>query len=87
MAVAVACFIVLLIKWCVANHGFPISKINSNGPVQFFLYAVRVCRVGQEGRQGRAGQGRVGRGGQGKAGQGRAGEGRRVGRAGQGRVL
>jgi hypothetical protein len=30
----------LQIKWCVINRGFPISKINQNGPVQFFLYAV-----------------------------------------------
>jgi hypothetical protein len=30
----------LQIKWCVINQGFPINKINQNGPVQFFLYAV-----------------------------------------------
>lgn len=28
------------IKWCVINRGFPIHKVNQNGPVQFFLYAV-----------------------------------------------
>jgi hypothetical protein len=28
------------IKWCVINRGFPLNKINQNGPVQFFLYAV-----------------------------------------------
>jgi hypothetical protein len=32
--------LLLQIKWCVINRGFPISKINQNGPVQFFLYAV-----------------------------------------------
>ncbi|WIA22054.1 hypothetical protein OEZ85_004399 [Tetradesmus obliquus] len=43
--VAVACFIALLIKWCVENKGFPIAKINQNGPVQFFLYAVTIVVV------------------------------------------
>eukprot|EP00878_Enallax_costatus_P000995 GHUV01001127.1.p1 GENE.GHUV01001127.1~~GHUV01001127.1.p1 ORF type:complete len:1156 (+),score=304.08 GHUV01001127.1:371-3838(+) len=43
--VAVACFIALLIKWCVENRGFPIAKINQNGPVQFFLYAVTIVVV------------------------------------------
>eukprot|EP00879_Flechtneria_rotunda_P003828 GHRR01004068.1.p1 GENE.GHRR01004068.1~~GHRR01004068.1.p1 ORF type:complete len:993 (+),score=315.28 GHRR01004068.1:1703-4681(+) len=43
--VAVACFIALLIKWCVVNRGFPVSKINQNGPVQFFLYAVTIVVV------------------------------------------
>jgi hypothetical protein len=25
------------IKWCVVNRGFPLHKVNQNGPVQFFL--------------------------------------------------
>jgi hypothetical protein len=29
----------------VENKGFPISKINQNGPVQFFLYAVTIVVV------------------------------------------
>ena len=44
-SVAATCFIALLIKWCVVNRGFPISKINDNGPIQFFLYAVTVVVV------------------------------------------
>jgi hypothetical protein len=32
--VAATCFVALLIKWCVINRGFPLSKINDNGPVQ-----------------------------------------------------
>lgn len=27
------------------NRGFPVSKINQNGPVQFFLYAVTIVVV------------------------------------------
>lgn len=45
MAVAASCFIALLIKWCVENNGFPISKINDNGPIQFFLYSVTIIVV------------------------------------------
>lgn len=30
---------------CVENRGFPLSKINQNGPVQFFLYAVTIVVV------------------------------------------
>lgn len=30
---------------CVENRGFPIAKINQNGPVQFFLYAVTIVVV------------------------------------------
>jgi len=43
--VAVACFIAMLIKWCVENKGFPIKKINDHGPVQFFLYAITIIVV------------------------------------------
>ena len=32
--VAICCFVAQLIKWCVVNNGFPISKINTNGPIQ-----------------------------------------------------
>jgi hypothetical protein len=39
-SVAATCFIALLIQWCVVNRGFPLSKINDHGPVQFFLYSV-----------------------------------------------
>ncbi|GFR47750.1 hypothetical protein Agub_g9515 [Astrephomene gubernaculifera] len=44
-AVAVCCFIAQLIKWCVVNRGFPIKKINDNGPIQFFLYAITIIVV------------------------------------------
>jgi len=30
---------------CVENRGFPLNKINHNGPVQFFLYAVTIVVV------------------------------------------
>ena len=43
--VAIACFIALLIQWCVKNNGFPVSKINDHGPIQFFLYAVTIIVV------------------------------------------
>eukprot|EP00201_Polytomella_parva_P013237 CAMPEP_0175051854 /NCGR_PEP_ID=MMETSP0052_2-20121109/8038_1 /TAXON_ID=51329 ORGANISM="Polytomella parva, Strain SAG 63-3" /NCGR_SAMPLE_ID=MMETSP0052_2 /ASSEMBLY_ACC=CAM_ASM_000194 /LENGTH=685 /DNA_ID=CAMNT_0016316199 /DNA_START=75 /DNA_END=2128 /DNA_ORIENTATION=+ len=43
--VAFCCFIALLIKWCVQNHGFPIKQINDNGPVQFFLFGVTIIVV------------------------------------------
>ncbi|PNH11294.1 putative calcium-transporting ATPase 5, plasma membrane-type [Tetrabaena socialis] len=45
LAVAICCFCALLAKWCVVNKGFPIKKINTNGPVQFFLYAVTIIVV------------------------------------------
>ncbi len=32
-------------RWCVINRGFPINKINDNGPIQFFLYAVTIVVV------------------------------------------
>lgn len=44
-AVAVAVFIALMIMWCVKNNGFPVSKINDNGPIQFFLYAITIIVV------------------------------------------
>ena len=32
-------------RWCVANQGFPVSKINDHGPIQFFLYGVTIIVV------------------------------------------
>ena len=32
-------------RWCVVNKGFPVSKINDNGPIQFFLFAVTIIVV------------------------------------------
>lgn len=43
--VAVAAFIVLTIRWCVDNSGFPLDQINNNGPVQFFIYAITIVVV------------------------------------------
>ncbi|GFH16627.1 calcium-transporting ATPase, partial [Haematococcus lacustris] len=37
LGVAIACFIALLVKWCVENKGFPIKQINNNGPVQVLM--------------------------------------------------
>ncbi|KXZ55354.1 hypothetical protein GPECTOR_3g484 [Gonium pectorale] len=42
---AVILFIVLLVKWMIENRGFPIKKINDDGPVQFFLYCVTIVVV------------------------------------------
>lgn len=39
------CFSPLACRWCVKNNGFPISKINDHGPVQFFLYAITIIVV------------------------------------------
>ncbi|GIL84523.1 hypothetical protein Vretimale_14412 [Volvox reticuliferus] len=44
-AVAICCFAALLIKWCIINKGFPVKKINQNGPIQFFLYSVTIIVV------------------------------------------
>ncbi len=33
-------------RWCIVNKGFPISKVNDEGPVQFFLYAITIIVVG-----------------------------------------
>ncbi len=32
-------------RWCIINRGFPVNKINDNGPIQFFLYAVTIVVV------------------------------------------
>lgn len=45
VAVAVACFCSMLIKWCVDNKGFPIKQINNHGPIQFFLYGITIIVV------------------------------------------
>ncbi|KAG2496224.1 hypothetical protein HYH03_005822 [Edaphochlamys debaryana] len=42
---AVTLFVILMIIWMVENRGFPISKINKDGPVQFFLYCVTIVVV------------------------------------------
>ena len=34
-----------MFRWCVYHRGFPIKKINDNGPIQFFLYAVTIVVV------------------------------------------
>ncbi|KAG2500891.1 hypothetical protein HYH03_001650 [Edaphochlamys debaryana] len=44
-AVAICCFLALLIKWLVVNKGGDVKKINENGPVQFFLYSVTIIVV------------------------------------------
>lgn len=45
LIVAVLSFIVLLIRWMVDEGGFPISKVNEDGPIQFFLFAVTIVVV------------------------------------------
>eukprot|EP00891_Asterochloris_glomerata_P004702 jgi/Astpho2/4702/fgenesh1_pg.00067_%23_185_t len=42
--VAVVCFCVLLIRWCVANQGFPVDKIVT-GPLAFFIFGVTIVVV------------------------------------------
>ena len=42
--VAVICFVVLMIRWMVENHGFPISQFAS-GPLAFFIFAVTIIVV------------------------------------------
>eukprot|EP00798_Chlamydomonas_sp_ICE-L_P007258 gene7258-370_t len=44
-AVAVACFVVMLVKWVIEHRGFPLSKINDDGPVQFFMFSVTIVVV------------------------------------------
>jgi hypothetical protein len=43
--VAATCFVALLIKWCVINRGFPLSKINDNGPVQVRRAGGQYCNM------------------------------------------
>ncbi|DBA78916.1 TPA: hypothetical protein ACH3X1_008797 [Trebouxia sp. C0004] len=42
--VAVICFIVLLIRWCVEYHGFPVKHI-ADGPLAFFIFGVTIVVV------------------------------------------
>ena len=44
LAVAVVCFIVLMIRWMVENHGFPLSKF-AEGPLEYFIFAVTIVVV------------------------------------------
>lgn len=44
-AVAVCAFVIMTIRWCVEKGGFPVTEINNNGPIQFFLYAVTIIVV------------------------------------------
>lgn len=39
------CLLIRPPRWCVVNGGFPVSKINQNGPIQFFLYSVTIIVV------------------------------------------
>ena len=34
-----------VVRWCVQEKGFPLDKINDDGPVQFFLFAVTIVVV------------------------------------------
>eukprot|EP00210_Caulerpa_lentillifera_P003791 g3621.t2 len=45
MFVGVASFIVLTVRWIVDHSGFPLSKINDEGPIQFFLFAITIVVV------------------------------------------
>ncbi|EFN50910.1 hypothetical protein CHLNCDRAFT_59377 [Chlorella variabilis] len=42
--VAVVCFVVLLIRWCITEGGFPLDKF-SEGPLQFFIFSVTILVV------------------------------------------
>ncbi|KAL4452347.1 hypothetical protein ABPG75_008009 [Micractinium tetrahymenae] len=42
--VAVICFIVLLIRWCIEEQGFPMSKF-AEGPLEFFIFSVTILVV------------------------------------------
>lgn len=44
LAVALLCFVVLMIRWMVENKGFPFNKF-SEGPLQFFIFAVTILVV------------------------------------------
>lgn len=43
--VGIASFIVLVVRWIVDKNGFPLDKINDEGPIQFFLFAVTIVVV------------------------------------------
>jgi len=42
--IAVICFVVLMIRWIVENHGFPWNEF-ATGPLQFFIFAVTIIVV------------------------------------------
>ncbi|PSC72089.1 P-type ATPase [Micractinium conductrix] len=42
--VAVVCFIVLLVRWCIEEQGFPMSKF-AEGPLEFFIFSVTILVV------------------------------------------
>lgn len=44
LVVAVVCFVVLLVRWCIQEQGFPLDKF-SEGPLQFFIFAVTILVV------------------------------------------
>eukprot|EP00891_Asterochloris_glomerata_P007553 jgi/Astpho2/7553/e_gw1.00115.5.1_t len=44
LAVGCICFVVLLIRWCVENRGFPADGI-VEGPLNFFIFAVTIVVV------------------------------------------
>ncbi|KAL3138057.1 hypothetical protein ABBQ38_005290 [Trebouxia sp. C0009 RCD-2024] len=44
LAVAVVCFSVLLIRWCIQYKGFPVSRI-AEGPLAFFIFGVTIVVV------------------------------------------
>jgi Ca2+-transporting ATPase len=43
-AVAIVCFIALLVRWCIEEQGFPADKI-VEGPLSFFIFAVTIVVV------------------------------------------
>jgi len=45
LVVAVLSFTILIVRWMIEQNGFPISKINQDGPIQFFLFAVTIVVV------------------------------------------
>jgi Ca2+-transporting ATPase len=42
--VALICFIVLLIRWCIENQGFPLNEF-ANGPLEFFIFSITIIVV------------------------------------------
>ncbi|KAK9829300.1 hypothetical protein WJX72_005021 [[Myrmecia] bisecta] len=44
LGVAAVCFVVLLVRWCIEEQGFPLSKF-AEGPLQFFIFCVTIVVV------------------------------------------
>ena len=44
LGVGVLCFVVLLIRWCVENRGFPLAQF-SEGPLRFFIFSITIIVV------------------------------------------